>query len=279
MSIVQHETKKTILTMREDIKNYFLCFRPFQNLKNTIFFLPLIFSNSLWSSLLLWKVSLFFILFFYITGFVYITNDIHDRKNDRTDKEKSKRPIANGKVDIQTIFSVWILFCALSLGLIFKFYGVLIFSLTIIFLWNSFLYTYLLKNTSIWFLAIILNYVLRAWLWTLIIEEEISLWFLAMVGLLSWRFWYIKKYPQKSKNIWAMCVWIIIFYGLYCIFWPNTGALWTLPFFIIPFYFFTTDILSFKNHKKDISYIILSNPRTICFTFIYFISVILSLKG
>ena len=72
--------------------------RPRQWTKNLILFAGLIFSKHLFFFPFLLKTSLAFLLFCFISGTVYIINDVFDLESDRKHPLKSKRPIASGEL-------------------------------------------------------------------------------------------------------------------------------------------------------------------------------------
>lgn len=67
-------------------------------LKNIIVFMPLFFSKKLFDAKLLLITILGFISFCLISSIVYIINDIRDLEFDKKHIEKSKRPLASGKI-------------------------------------------------------------------------------------------------------------------------------------------------------------------------------------
>ena len=82
--------------------------------KNLLVFLALFFSlNEGWEIakveelfLLLTKTTLSFFIFCFLSSSMYLINDILDKDKDALHPEKSKRPIASGKISVKTALVV-----------------------------------------------------------------------------------------------------------------------------------------------------------------------------
>jgi len=72
--------------------------RPRQWTKNVAIFAALVFSQHLFDIQLLLKTILAFFLFCLLSGSVYILNDLVDLEQDKKHPQKSKRPLAAGKL-------------------------------------------------------------------------------------------------------------------------------------------------------------------------------------
>jgi 4-hydroxybenzoate polyprenyltransferase len=79
---------------------YIRLLRPSQWLKNSFVFAPLIFSKHLLEWSYISNALLAFAAFSLLSSTVYIINDIIDREADKLHPQKSKRPIASGKISI-----------------------------------------------------------------------------------------------------------------------------------------------------------------------------------
>ena len=77
----------------------FLSFRPKKLLKNAFVFLPLLFAGLIFDCQLFLRTGEAFLLFCLFTGVAYLFNDVLDKEEDRKHPEKSKRPIASGKLN------------------------------------------------------------------------------------------------------------------------------------------------------------------------------------
>lgn len=230
-------------------KNFFILLRIKQWYKNTVIFIPLIFSFNLFSSTLFLRILLGFISLCLMSSSYYIINDILDRKKDKYHPEKSKRPIASGKISkIEAIiisFSLFLISSSLAYLLsIYFFYSVLALFLL------SQLYNFYVREIA--FLDIILisiNFVVRAVSGVFIIKVNISYWvilltFFISVFLVSGK----RELELKLKNIdkYRSCfdnsddntlnslssisiAVTIVFFSIYSILYERQGLLISLP--------------------------------------------------
>lgn len=83
------------------MKKYFKLLRVNHYVKNTLIFLPLIFSGSLLNIKLLITTCIAFVSFSLITSVVYIFNDLCDVEKDRKHPTKKLRPIASGQISMK----------------------------------------------------------------------------------------------------------------------------------------------------------------------------------
>lgn len=93
--------------------------RPKQWTKNIILFAPLIFSQNITNKQLAISSFISFIVFCFLSGSVYIMNDLIDIKQDRVHPLKSKRPIASGR--LRPIYAVITLLILLTLSVYISF--------------------------------------------------------------------------------------------------------------------------------------------------------------
>ncbi|MBW3012347.1 UbiA prenyltransferase family protein [Candidatus Woesearchaeota archaeon] len=140
---------------------FFRLLRVEQWYKNLLVFLPLVFVKQLFS-LSFFNVLIGFIALCLVSSSGYILNDIFDLKKDRLHPEKSKRPIASGRINlyIAFAFAVILLLVALSIALLldkyFAFFVLALFTLTLF-------YSLYLKNEPFLDITIIgINFILRA---------------------------------------------------------------------------------------------------------------------
>ena len=82
--------------------------RPYQWYKNLVLFAGLIFAGDLFVYPSLVKAGGAFLIFCLLSGAGYILNDVADVRSDSLHHEKSKRPIASGKITVKSgiVFSV-----------------------------------------------------------------------------------------------------------------------------------------------------------------------------
>ena len=88
--------------------------RPKQWTKNIILFAPLIFSQNITNKQLAISSLISFMVFCFLSGSVYILNDLIDIKQDKVHPLKSKRPLASGR--LRPIYAVITLLLLLALS-------------------------------------------------------------------------------------------------------------------------------------------------------------------
>jgi 4-hydroxybenzoate polyprenyltransferase len=167
------------------IVQLFSSLRPSQWTKNLIIFAGLIFSENLLNPTLFIYSFIAFILFCFISGAVYIINDIIDKEQDRLHPAKSQRPIASGKVKTgeALFFSLIIIVIAVPASFYLEFNFGLIAS---IYLAVMILYSLGLKRIIILDVMIIsLGFVIRAIAGALVIKVTISSWLLICTTFLA----------------------------------------------------------------------------------------------
>ena len=159
--------------------------RPRQWSKNLILFAALIFSQRLFQLTMLRDNSIAFIIFCFLSGSVYILNDLIDLEQDRNHPKKSKRPLASGKLKPSTaiisgiILVTLSLISALCLNTNFAWIALSYFILQIA-------YSTLLKHIVILdVLTVSAGFVLRAIAGGEVIEVPISSWLLICTILLA----------------------------------------------------------------------------------------------
>ncbi len=88
--------------------------RPKQWTKNIILFAPLVFSQTITNKQLAISSFISFMVFCFLSGSVYILNDLIDIKQDRVHPLKSKRPLASGR--LSPVYAVITLLALLALS-------------------------------------------------------------------------------------------------------------------------------------------------------------------
>ena len=76
--------------------------RPRQWIKNGLLVIPLIFDKQLTNWPALARIIIGFVIFCLLSSIIYIINDLVDLEADRNHPQKSKRPLASGKLKIST---------------------------------------------------------------------------------------------------------------------------------------------------------------------------------
>ncbi len=101
------------------MKKYYHLFRIKHYFKNLIIFTPILFIEKEINFIGIINLSIVFLIFCLTASFVYIYNDITDRKSDKKHPKKKKiKPIANGQISINKgYFFLFVLFIIISLSL------------------------------------------------------------------------------------------------------------------------------------------------------------------
>ncbi|MBN2364406.1 UbiA prenyltransferase family protein [candidate division WOR-3 bacterium] len=166
--------------------------RPKQWIKNVFVFAAVVFARKFTLAQPALLSVFAFLSFVGASSFVYVINDIVDLRKDRLHPEKSKRPLASGKIKAPSalvfafVFLVltqipWFLLAKDSISGIWKFPLVVL-----VYLLMNLSYSFWLKKVVIIDVMIIaLGFVLRAVGGALAIDVPISSWFLITVLLLS----------------------------------------------------------------------------------------------
>jgi len=159
--------------------------RPDQWTKNLIVFAALIFARRLFDPAALALATAAFLIFCFLSGTVYLINDVSDREADRQHPLKSKRPIASGKLPVSTaliaagVLGTSALAAAIWLQPLF---GLTAAAYLVLFT----LYTFALKHVVILdVMSIAIGFVLRAVAGGLVIGVPISDWLLVCTILLA----------------------------------------------------------------------------------------------
>lgn len=167
------------------MKNYLNLIRFDQYLKNIFVFAPLFFGREFLYFDLLLKVFLTFLCFCIASSGIYILNDLFDIEEDKAHPEKSKRPIACGKIKPQLAICIMILLIIASL--LFSFLlSINLFFIIVSYILLNFLYSKWLKHIAILDINIIaIGFVLRLLAGTAVTEIILSIWILLMTYLLA----------------------------------------------------------------------------------------------
>lgn len=181
------------------IKNILDLIRIKHYIKNSLIFIPLIFSLNFTNHILILKEILTFISFSFATSFVYIVNDIADRNKDKFHPVKKSRPIACGSISVMQGITLAAILLISSFILC---YMLNIKSLIIIitYLVTNLLYSFWLKNIPIIDVSIIaLGFILRVLIGGASISVPISKWLLLTILTLSFYLGFGKRRNEISK--------------------------------------------------------------------------------
>jgi 4-hydroxybenzoate polyprenyltransferase len=165
--------------------NLFRSLRPAQWSKNLLLFAGLIFSHNLFSMANTLKVVLGFTIFCFLSGCIYIINDLVDLDKDRYHPVKRYRPLAAGKVTpslaLQFATSVFVI-SSISAYFLDSFFALI----CLVYVTLMVSYSLLLKNIVILDVIIIaMGFVLRAVAGAVLIDVEISPWLLVCTLFLA----------------------------------------------------------------------------------------------
>lgn len=164
---------------------YFKLLRVDNWVKNLIIFLPLFFSSEILDVNKFSNTFFGIIGFSFVTGFVYVINDIFDVDFDKNHPDKKFRPIASGNVSIKN---------ALIIGFVSFLVGLTVlwccsfeaFLLSVIYFLITLLYSFKLKHISIIdFVIISLVFVIRILVGGELGKIALSQWIIVMVFLAS----------------------------------------------------------------------------------------------
>jgi 4-hydroxybenzoate polyprenyltransferase len=95
--------------------NLLISLRPDQWTKNLLVFAALVFARKLFDLTSVAAALKAFVIFCFLSGVVYLVNDVMDRDSDRRHPLKSRRPIARGELRVATALTAAGLLCAVSL--------------------------------------------------------------------------------------------------------------------------------------------------------------------
>lgn len=185
MCMTNQPMKHAVHGAFEIARGLMITLRPRQWTKNLILFAGILFSNNLLHWQLLRSSVLGFVIFCFLSGSVYILNDIIDIEKDKAHHKKSKRPIASGQVKVgqALMFFVLLLIGSLTASFYISFYFGLIglgYVLLVV------LYSFGLKNVVILdIMAISSGFVLRAAAGAVLVGVRISPWLILCTLLLS----------------------------------------------------------------------------------------------
>lgn len=159
--------------------------RPRQWIKNLLVFAGALYAEQIEQIGPFLKVSAAFALFCALSGVVYLVNDIFDLESDRHHPLKCKRPIASGRLPVETarIAAIGIAFVALFLSfLVSRRFAIC----AVVYLALMLGYSLAFKRVVILDLLILaIGFVLRAYAGTQAVGVEVTPWFLSCILFLA----------------------------------------------------------------------------------------------
>lgn len=179
------------------LRYIFVSFRPKEWAINLLIFVPLLFSGLFSDFQSVFQSVEAFLSFSLSAGAIYLLNDVLDREKDRQHPEKSKRPIAAGKLNagvalfasaILVIFSLWL---ALRINLKFTAFFASFVALDLIYsLWLE-----KIRGLNAGFVA--LTYALRVYAGGAAINFSLSIWYFIISFLWGLFHFYYKKKRER----------------------------------------------------------------------------------
>jgi 4-hydroxybenzoate polyprenyltransferase len=167
------------------LSNLLISLRPDQWSKNLLVFAALVFSRKLLDLAAVAAALEAFVIFCFLSGVVYLVNDVTDRDSDRRHPLKSRRPIAAGELPVVTALTAAGLLCAVSLAAAFTL-GWRFGAVAGVYLALQLLYSGSLKHLVIIdVLTVAIGFVLRAVAGAVAIDVLISRWLFVCTILLA----------------------------------------------------------------------------------------------
>ncbi len=167
------------------MKNYLKLIRVEQYIKNLFVFAPLFFGSQFLNTFLFSNVFMAFVCFCLASSGIYILNDYFDIDEDKNHPEKSKRPLASGKISLKKglLLMAFLIFITLIIS---YFISEKLFFVILSYLILNLLYSKWLKHIAILDVNIIaVGFVLRIIAGTVVSEIVPSIWILLITYLLA----------------------------------------------------------------------------------------------
>lgn len=153
--------------------------------KNLVIFVGIAFSLNLTNPWMFSRVAFAFGVFCVLCSGVYLINDIHDAEIDRLHPVKRNRPVASGKLSMNSAKGLAVLFILVSLVSAYIL-GDLFSAVCLVYLVQSLFYTFRLKSIVIVDIIVVsTGFVWRAIAGTVIINVETSPWLITCAFLLA----------------------------------------------------------------------------------------------
>lgn len=180
------EVDRKITTVRHPLGLLIQSIRPIQIIvKNAIIFAGILFSGNLFNPMMWLKVIGCYLFFGFLTGGIYLINDLHDRDTDQLHPDKKRRPIAAGLLSASVVLRCAIPgICIGVLGMLFleTRTGFVAIAYLLLMIW----YNHTLKHIMLVdCMTLAFGFVLRAIAGALVIAVEISPWFLTCTFYLA----------------------------------------------------------------------------------------------
>lgn len=156
-----------------------------QYIKNLFIFIPAFFSFKFFDEVSIYNSLIAFVAFCLCASAIYIINDVIDAPSDRIHPNKSKRPIASGKVKPRVALLFALVFIVVGIFILVCLLPRAILPVAIYVLINL-LYSFKLKHIPILDIFIIASgFVIRLFVGALAINTPLSEWIIVMTFLLA----------------------------------------------------------------------------------------------
>lgn len=168
------------------MKAHFISLRPRQWVKNFFIFSPLLFDAKLTHLPLVLKSAAAFLLFCFLSGGMYILNDVMDMEKDRRHPRKKNRPVASGQISPPAALCFALALISAALVLSFLFFPLSFFACGVFYVALNISYSVYLKTLVIVdVLCISIGFVLRIMAGIFVIGSRLSPWILVCAALVS----------------------------------------------------------------------------------------------
>ena len=164
---------------------YLKLLRPKDWAKNLFLFIPLFFAGDFFQWNKYPVILLGFLAFSFIASSIYIINDYRDIEEDKKHPEKSKRPLASGRVSKSAAIGICILLIVAGFSIAYFLKPKFLFVVAIYFIINLF-YSFGLKTIAILDVILIaIGFILRVKAGAVLANVGLSEWLTIMVFLLA----------------------------------------------------------------------------------------------
>jgi 4-hydroxybenzoate polyprenyltransferase len=279
--------------------------RPRQWTKNLVLFAGIVFSRKLFDVSLLERSLYGFIVFCFMSGVVYILNDIFDRRKDEGHPVKKKRPITAGLLSVREALPVSLLLLAALLAVSWML-GRAFFVTASAFMALNIVYSVFLRNVVILdVFSISFSFLLRAAAGVAVLrpvvpDVEISPWLLICTLFLSLFLAFCKRRNEivfleaahahrnslKDYSVHLLdqlvglsATTALISYSIYTV-WPSTvekfgtsNLVYTIPFVVFGIMRYLYIVYS-RNEGGDPSGILLTEKSILIAVFLWFLATI-----
>jgi 4-hydroxybenzoate polyprenyltransferase len=190
------------------VKQYVQLLRVHHWIKNTLIFVPLFFSVSLFNPPLIVSAVFGFICFSLLSSIVYILNDIRDMEEDRLHSSKCRRPLASGEISVPYATVVLVILSTVLIVLLVmvriqgnRLYNLKSIGLMLLYITINISYSWGLKNIPIVDVSILASgYIFRVLFGSMIIGVKISVWLYLVITLGAYYMGLGKRRNEISAN-------------------------------------------------------------------------------